>query len=379
LTIPLVIVGVVGLFVGLVIDRAIRRLPLEKSMLFPWGEYCERCLQRKPLVASIPIVGLLFVGGRCPSCGVTFSKRGILIQLLTAAGFMGIYYLHIGLRGRELPSISQLYWNYQFNRLFALVVFHCILYSLLLAATFTDLDYTLIPAPITNWGIAIAIILGTFWYIELRPIPVGIVGGSSKAVYLAVHPGQWFEPERWNEWFGGKIRTTPPWMEWFRSTFYLHWALNWTKYLGFVTGVVGFLIGYGIIWIVRLVCSWAFGKEAMGIGDLWLLGMIGTFLGWQTAVIAFILLWVSGVVIGLPVALFNRGQAMPLGPHIAIGAVAAVVFWRPLWTYFEPVLFDAQVFFMVAIGMALALGAVAWAVQIVKGLATRTWAAAAKG
>ena len=372
----LAIVGVAGLFVGLIIDRAVRRLPLEKSMLWPMGEYCERCLQPKPWYASIPLVGLLLIGDRCPSCRIRLSWRGVVLQLVTAAGFMGIYYLHIGLGGRELPDVSRIYWNYQHNRLFALFVFHCLLFSFLLAATFTDLDYTLIPLSITTWGTIVALVLGTFWYIELYPIPLGIVGGSSRLTYLTVHPGQWFEESRWKEWFGGKTHVIPAWMEWFRSYFYWHWNLNWTKYLGLATGLVGLIVGRVIIGVVRWVCSKAFGKEAMGIGDVDLLGMIGAFLGWQTAVLAFLLSWVSGVLIGLPVALLRRGQAMPFGPHLAIGAVAAVVWWKPLWRYFEPILFDAQLFFMVALGMLVLLAVTAYAVQIVKRLIFRTVAAA---
>src|SRR4029077_12043279 len=120
---------------------------------------------------------------RCPSCRIPLSARGGLLQVLTAAGFMGIYYLHVGLGGRELPGVSRIYWFYGGNRLFALFVYHCLLYSFLLAATFTDLDYTLIPLSITTWGTIVALVLGTFWYIELRPIPLGLVGGSSRNTY----------------------------------------------------------------------------------------------------------------------------------------------------------------------------------------------------
>jgi leader peptidase (prepilin peptidase)/N-methyltransferase len=368
-------VGVVGLFVGLVIDRAVRRLPLEKSMLWPVGEYCERCLQPKPWYASIPVVGLLFIGGRCPSCKIPLSSRGVLLQLLTAAGFMGIYYLHVGLGGRELPSVSKVHWYYQDDRLIPLFIYHCLLYSFLLAATFTDLDYTLIPLSITTWGTIVALVLGTFWYIELRPIPLGLVGGPSSN-YRAVHPGQWFEESYWKIWFGGKARVVPPWLEWFRSYFYWHWSFHWTKYLGLATGLAGLVVGRVIIGVVRWVCTKAFGKEAMGIGDIDLLGMIGAFLGWQTVVLASILSWVSGVLVGLPATLLRRGQAMPFGPHIAIGAAASVVWWKPLWHAFEPVLLDAQLFFIIALGMVVLLAATAYGVQMVKRLAFRTIEAA---
>jgi len=371
LTVPLLIVGVVGLFVGLVIDRAIRRLPLEKSMLFPWGEYCERCLQRKPIIASIPIIGLLFVGGRCPSCGISLSKRGILIQLLTAAGFMGIYYLHIGLGGRELPAINRTYWNYGSSRLVALFVYHCILYAFLLTATFTDLDYTLIPESITNWGLGVGLLLGTFWYVELRPVPIALVGGSPEFNYLAVHPGQWFDEDRWQVWFGGKAKDIPPLLEWIRTNFYFHWALNWTKYLGLLTGVVGALVGYCITRIVRDVCSLALDKEAMGLGDLWLMAMIGAFLGWQTAVIAFVLSWVSGAAIGLPVAILNRGQMIPFGPHIVLGSIAAVVWWRPLWKYFEPALIDARLFLILTAVLSVLLFITSLVVSQIKKMGNR--------
>jgi leader peptidase (prepilin peptidase) / N-methyltransferase len=379
LSLSLAFVGVVGLFIGLIIDRAIRRLPLEKSMVWPIGEYCEHCLQPKPWYSAVPLLGWFLVGGRCASCRTPLPSRGVLIQLLTAAGFMGLYFLHIGLGGRELPSVSRIYWFYGPNELFALFVFHCLLFSFLLAATFTDLDYTLIPLSITAWGSLLALLIGTFWYIEVRPIPLGLVGGSSKYAYLAVHPGQWFEETRWKDWFGGRDGNIPAWAEWFRSTFYWHWMLNWTKYLGFATGVAGWIVGYSIIWIVRWVCTKAFGKEAMGIGDLDLLAMIGAFLGWQTAVIAFIMSWGSGILLALPAALIRRGQAMPFGPHLAIGAMIAVVFWKPLWWYFEPALYDAQIFFVFTMAMIVLLAATAFGVNMVKRLAFRTMEAAGKG
>lgn len=97
--------------------------------------------------------------------------------------------------------------------------------------------------------------------------------------------------------------------------------------------LMGALIGGGVIWGVRILGSLAFGKEAMGLGDVHLMAGVGACVGWIDAALAlpmaaFVgLYWtvVSGVFV-------QRGQirrTMPFGPFLTVG-VALMIFAKPL-------------------------------------------------
>lgn len=87
--------------------------------------------------------------------------------------------------------------------------------------------------------------------------------------------------------------------------------------------LMGYLVGGGIVWAVRILGSLAFGKEAMGLGDVHLMAAVGACLGWVDAVLGFFaatfvgVFWaVLGWVLG---GAFKR--AMPFGPFLAVGSV----------------------------------------------------------
>lgn len=95
--------------------------------------------------------------------------------------------------------------------------------------------------------------------------------------------------------------------------------------------LLGYLIGGGCVWAVRIGGSLLFGKEAMGIGDVHLMAAAGACFGWIDSVVGFFaaafvaLAWtlLSAVVGG------KLKRAMPFGPFLAAGVVIAV-FAKPL-------------------------------------------------
>ncbi|MGE3108478.1 MAG: A24 family peptidase [Phycisphaerales bacterium] len=103
------------------------------------------------------------------------------------------------------------------------------------------------------------------------------------------------------------------------------------KVLGAV--LMGYLIGGGVVWLVRIGGSLAFGKEAMGLGDVHMMAAVGACLGWQHSVVAFFgaafvgIIWeiLSRIVAG------NKSRAMPYGPHLAVATFLLLVF-QP-WIY----------------------------------------------
>lgn len=100
-------------------------------------------------------------------------------------------------------------------------------------------------------------------------------------------------------------------------------------WLDVLAGVLmGYLIGGGLVWGVRIVGSLAFGKEAMGLGDVHLMGAVGACLGWIDAVMAFF----AAAFVALAWALLSRlasgrlRRAMPYGPFLALATLLVVLF-----------------------------------------------------
>src|SRR5690606_27443358 len=80
----------------------------------------------------------------------------------------------------------------------------------------------------------------------------------------------------WNQWFGVDTGL-PAWLESVRAAVDWHWQAggNCVHWFGFITGLVGAIVGAGVTWLIRALLSWAFGREAMGFGDVILMAMIG--------------------------------------------------------------------------------------------------------
>lgn len=91
-------------------------------------------------------------------------------------------------------------------------------------------------------------------------------------------------------------------------------------------------------WTVRILGTLAFGKEAFGTGDIYILAAIGAAGGLSIAVIGFFLaafLALAGVAILL---VRKRSRAVPFGPWLALGAFLALFLRPPLMAAIAPAL-----------------------------------------
>jgi prepilin signal peptidase PulO-like enzyme (type II secretory pathway) len=95
--------------------------------------------------------------------------------------------------------------------------------------------------------------------------------------------------------------------------------------------VVGLAVGGGLVWAVRWIAGVVLGVEAMGFGDVTLMGMIGAHLGWQASLLVFALAPFAAVVIAVSQYIASRNKEIAFGPYLALAAVAVVVFWYALW------------------------------------------------
>jgi len=98
-------------------------------------------------------------------------------------------------------------------------------------------------------------------------------------------------------------------------------------WLSALSGVLlGYLVGGAVVWFVRVFGSLAFGKEAMGLGDVHLMAAVGACLGWIDATIAFFLAAFVGLGWALIGAVFGGlRRQLPYGPHLAVASVLVLL------------------------------------------------------
>jgi prepilin signal peptidase PulO-like enzyme (type II secretory pathway) len=98
-----------------------------------------------------------------------------------------------------------------------------------------------------------------------------------------------------------------------------------------LSALVGMATGMILVWGIRLVARYVLGIEAMGFGDVTLMGMIGAFLGWQAVLLVFFAAPFFGLVYGIVNLALGKGRAVPYGPFLCLATVVVVIAWSPIW------------------------------------------------
>ncbi|MDO5309067.1 MAG: A24 family peptidase [Planctomycetia bacterium] len=117
---------------------------------------------------------------------------------------------------------------------------------------------------------------------------------------------------------------------------------------------LGLCVGALLIWAVRLIGGASLGREAMGFGDVLLGGVIGSFLGWQGAVVVFFLAPFLGMVFGLTRRAVGAQTEIPYGPFLCLASLVYLI-KLDFFTGIFAVYFDDPVFIAIvgAIGFVL--------------------------
>jgi leader peptidase (prepilin peptidase)/N-methyltransferase len=345
---------VLGTMIGSFLNVCIYRLPLGLSINEPRRSFCPHCRAPIAWYHNLPLVGWLWLRGRCANCRGPISVRYPLIELLT-----GVLFLLVWLRPQAdamapFPILAFPYW---------------IFVALLIVATFIDFDYLMIPDEITlgcvGAGLALSFAIPQLMDAEshLEGLLWSAIGAA--AGYLTL----WGVVEA-GKLALGKKRIVLPQTEDF----------TWTRHGGDAELVIGadkdqwseffdrpatdqlvlqceqLALAGKQYENVTLRCFYdravladktypldtldAFSgrlrefvipREAMGFGDVKLIAGIGAFLGWKAVFFSIAAASCVGSVIGVGLMLLGpkaRSVKIPFGPYLSLGAL--------LWLFAGP-------------------------------------------
>ncbi len=95
----------------------------------------------------------------------------------------------------------------------------------------------------------------------------------------------------------------------------------------FIDNLLGMIVGGGIFLIITLIGGLIAGKEAMGFGDVKLMGAMGLFFGWKGIIMVSVIAFLLAAVISIGILILHKKKAneyIPFGPFIVIAAMIVI-------------------------------------------------------
>ncbi len=102
----------------------------------------------------------------------------------------------------------------------------------------------------------------------------------------------------------------------------LHGETEWHRAV--IVSLIGLAAGSGSLYSVGVLGKLAFKKDAMGLGDVKLLGGLGAFLGWQAVVFTIMVSSLFGSIVGVSLIVSRKKEfqsRIPYGPYLALAAI----------------------------------------------------------
>jgi len=295
--VAIVYFGVLGLFIGSFLNVCIYRLPIEgQSVSKPRRSHCPKCGHAIRWFENIPVLSWLFLRGKCAGCRSAIPLRYPLVEILTGALYLAV-----------ILATPEGEWFLLLTRLLVI--------SGLIVATFVDFDCFEIPDEVSIGGMVLAPVLSFL-------VP-------------SLHDGTWIALQLAED--GAVTR------------------------VGALSGaLVGMAVGGGILYAVGWLGSRAFGRDAMGFGDVKLLAAGGGFVGPGGILVALMVASLIASVAGIGnilrfyflvryrdrVRKRNRGprralvvarvagRYVPFGPYLAAAGVIALFWGDALVAYY---------------------------------------------
>lgn len=344
---------VLGAIIGSFLNACIHRMPRGIPLGNPKRSFCPSCNRTIPWYENLPVISWLMLRGKCAGCGTRISVRYLCVEVLTAGLFLAAWLIY------DLP-LAPVYWFFL---------------SLLVVATFIDIEHFIIPDEIT-WGGAIAgiILSGIFPAMMQTDSRLYSLAFSFLAallgfgmLWLIVELGKLafgkkkhsFEKEEPFVWrrhgdtadltVGGE---TLPWDEiFYRPSDELVLTCSSTeigerklekstlriRYNQLILEGGETLMLDDLDTITGSLTAITIPREAMGFGDVKFIAAIGAFLGWKAVLFTI----GAGSVIGCVAALAGiflardkAGSRVPFGPFLALGAAIWVFGGEAIWNWY---------------------------------------------
>jgi leader peptidase (prepilin peptidase)/N-methyltransferase len=278
-----VIVGIFfflfGLVIGSFLNVCITRIPEDISIVSP-GSRCPKCGTPIKAYDNVPVLGWLWLRGKCRACGAPISAMYPLVELATGLLFVAALLEY----GITQAAVKWLFFT-----------------CLILVLTITDLRVRLLPDLITLPGLAVGLLFSGF-------VPPGDAMFGDYVVRKVFG---------WD--FSGAVGAV-------------------------MEGILGAVFGSFLLWGVAKLYKVVRGREGMGMGDVKMMAMAGAFLGVRGTFLMILFGSVLGSVIGISVvlalylggwrrAVAKRGSRRGLGTESGLRWTMASQYQLPLGTF----------------------------------------------
>ena len=240
------------------------------------GSFLNVCIYRLPRNLSI-----ISPSSRCPSCNIPIKPYDNIpiLSYIFLGGRCRVCKAGISFRYPLVETLNALLYVLVLWRFgFGLqTIVYSIFCSALIVITFIDLDFQIIPDRITLPGILIGLIAGSF----LMPDP------------------------------------------------FMRYSL-----LGIKATIIGLLAGGGLFYAIAVL-----SRGGMGGGDIKMMAMVGSLMGWKSVLLTTFLGSLSGAVLGIFLMIAKgkgRKTKIPFGPFLALGTLITLFYGQEiLYWYFN--------------------------------------------
>lgn len=100
----------------------------------------------------------------------------------------------------------------------------------------------------------------------------------------------------------------------------------------FTNNMLGMLVGGGIFLLITLIGGAIAGKEAMGFGDVKLMGALGLFFGWLNMILISVMAFLFAAVVSIGILIAKRkknSEYIPFGPFIVVASMIPIYISTP--------------------------------------------------
>lgn len=345
-----------GACVGSFLNVAIYRLPRGLSVNHPKRSFCPVCKKNIPWYRNLPLLTWLVQRGKCAECGCRIPFRYFAVELLTACLFL-------------------LMWCY-FPESPQLALFYMFLMALLVVVVFVDVELMVIPLSVTWLGTALGVIGGVAIQEHLR-VDGWLNGLKASGIgFLAGFGGLWLVVILGKLAFGKKNMEFEKPVDWSlrepedeedelqELCFVIDGdAYGWSDLFyrdsdKLIIEGSGFCVDGKKMKAEELIIKGdrievngkmamiedlksltgkarkvIIPREAMGMGDVYLMGMLGACLGWESVIFTVF----AACLFSIGLAILGRlgfGQRLPFGPSLAFGAVCWIFWGWKTWDWY---------------------------------------------